>query len=88
MVDLPADHEQIYATVEQTNTQLVTEHFEHLEVIINALMLGISANLRLMSENEPAVLPELSEHMVQQFQDLMQYTIDVSNQDWQSRTLN
>ena len=30
MVDLPADHEQIYATVEQTNTQLVTEHFEHL----------------------------------------------------------
>jgi hypothetical protein len=33
-------------------------------------------------------LPELSEHMVQQFQDLMQYTIDASNQDWQTRTLN
>jgi hypothetical protein len=87
MVDVPEEHEHIYNTVEKTNTELVSNNVEHLDVIVDALMFGIGANLRLMADDEPIALREQSDIMIERFQQFMEAIIETSDDNWQNRTL-
>ena len=87
MVDVPEEHEHIYNIVEKTNTELVSNNVEHLDVIVDALMFGIGANLRLMADDEPVALREQSDIMLDRFQQFMEAIIETSDENWQNRTL-
>ena len=87
MVDVPEEHEHIFNAVEKTNTELVSNNVEHLDVIVDALMFGIGANLRLMADDEPTALREQSDIMLDRFQQFMEAVIEASDEQWQTRTL-
>jgi hypothetical protein len=87
MVEVPEEHEHIYNAVEKTNTELVSNNVEHLDVIVDALMFGIGANLRLMADDEPIALREQSDIMIERFQQFMEAIIETSDDNWQNRTL-
>jgi len=79
--------ENIFTTVERTNTSLVESNLEHLDVIIEALTFAIGANLRLMAADEPTAIRENSDAFMARFEEFMDGVIEHVEENWQQRTL-
>ena len=80
--------ERILTRVEATNTLLVENHIEHLDVIIDALTFAIGANLRVMSEDNPNVLREHIELFLEHIKTFTDKVIEDAEEEWQQRTIN
>ena len=79
--------ENIFTTVERTNTSLVESNLEHLDVIIEALTFAIGSNLRLMDEEEPTAIRENSDAFMARFEEFMDGVIEDVEENWQQITL-
>ena len=80
--------ENIFDTVEQTNTELVANNLEHLDVIVEALMYGVGANLRMMAENDPTLLRELADFALERMAKVLEQSVEFSEADSNNRIIN
>lgn len=80
--------ESIFDIIEQTNTELVANNLEHLDVIVEALMYGVGANLRMMAENDPTLLRELGDTALQRMAKVLEQAVEFSKEDSSNRVIN
>jgi len=78
----------IFNTVERINSNLVENNMEHLDVIIDAYMFGIGANIRFMAGDEPSAVRENFAITLKRFEEFMENTIDMSQTEWNQRALH
>jgi len=87
-MSLEKNAEHIFDTVEQTNTKLVENNLEHLDIIVEALMFGVSANLRMMAENDPVLLRDLADFALERMATVLEEAVGFAEEDNNNRTLN
>lgn len=80
--------ENIFTTLEKTNTELVENYGEHLETIVQAFIYGVGVNLRIMAENDPVLLREMGDKALENMALVLEHAIADSQIDSDNRTIN
>ena len=80
--------ENIFTIIEHGNTELVESNIEHLDIIVEALMFGVIADLRMMAENDPVLVRELGDTALQRMALLLEQAVKDSEEDSSNRIIN
>ena len=81
------EYDEIFTTVEATNTKLVENNLEHFDVIIEANMFAIGANIRMMTGDEPTAVRECADSVLERMQQFLDRVVDSSELEWGNRTI-
>ena len=86
-IEFEHEHEKIFTAVETTNTRLVENNMDHLDVIIEANIFAIGANIRMMTGDEPTAVRECADSILERMEQFMEQLVGLSEAEWGKRPI-